>query len=276
MTQGTLKIALFGATGMIGSRIAAEAARRGHQVTALSRNPAASGANVQAKAADLFDPASIAAALEGQDVVASAYGPKQEEASKVVAVAKALVDGARKAGVKRVVVVGGAGTLEVAPGKQLVDTEGFSGCVQGRRARAPRRVRLPVDRAGPRLDVLLARRADRARRAYRPVPHRRGQADRRRARQQQDLRRRLCDRVRRRDRARPFHPASRDGGVLIVARDAARHAAAWRKPGMGAARPRGSARRAARDRLKTPGPGAWPARPEVLSTHLTHFAGRLD
>ncbi|VCH59285.1 NAD-dependent epimerase/dehydratase family protein [Burkholderia pseudomallei] len=53
------------------------------------------------------------------------YGPKQEEASKVVAVAKALVDGARKAGVKRVVVVGGAGTLEVAPGKQLVDTEGF-------------------------------------------------------------------------------------------------------------------------------------------------------
>lgn len=125
MTQGTLKIALFGATGMIGSRIAAEAARRGHQVTALSRNPAASGANVQAKAADLFDPASIAAALEGQDVVASAYGPKQEEASKVVAVAKALVDGARKAGVKRVVVVGGAGTLEVALGKQLVDTEGF-------------------------------------------------------------------------------------------------------------------------------------------------------
>ncbi len=107
------------------SRIAAEAARRGHQVTALSRNPAASGANVQAKAADLFDPASIAAALAGQDVVASAYGPKQEEASKVVAVAKALVDGARKAGVKRVVVVGGAGTLEVAPGKQLVDTEGF-------------------------------------------------------------------------------------------------------------------------------------------------------
>ncbi|WP_259659394.1 NAD(P)-dependent oxidoreductase, partial [Burkholderia pseudomallei] len=73
MTQGTLKIALFGATGMIGSRIAAEAARRGHQVTALSRNPAASGANVQAKAADLFDPASIAAALAGQDVVASAY-----------------------------------------------------------------------------------------------------------------------------------------------------------------------------------------------------------
>ncbi|KVE29406.1 3-beta hydroxysteroid dehydrogenase [Burkholderia singularis] len=125
MTQRTLKIALFGATGMIGSRIAAEAARRGHQVTALSRRPAADEQHASTKAADLFDPASVAAALAGHDVVASAYGPKQEDAEKIVSAAKALVDGARGAGVKRVVVVGGAGTLEVAPGKQLVDSEGF-------------------------------------------------------------------------------------------------------------------------------------------------------
>ncbi|KWF61081.1 NAD(P)H-binding protein [Burkholderia multivorans] len=125
MTQPSLNIALFGATGMIGSRIAAEAARRGHRVTALSRRPGAAGAGITAKAADLFDPASVAAALPGHDVVASAYGPKQDDAANVVAAVKALVEGARRAGLKRVVVVGGAGSLEVAPGKQLVDTEGF-------------------------------------------------------------------------------------------------------------------------------------------------------
>ncbi|PRE55668.1 3-beta hydroxysteroid dehydrogenase [Burkholderia multivorans] len=125
MTQPSLNIALFGATGTIGSRIAAEAARRGHRVTALSRRPGAAGDGIAAKAADLFDPASVAAALPGHDVVASAYGPKQDDAANVVAAVKALVEGARRAGLKRVVVVGGAGALEVAPGKQLVDTEGF-------------------------------------------------------------------------------------------------------------------------------------------------------
>ncbi|HEF4768709.1 NAD(P)-dependent oxidoreductase [Burkholderia multivorans] len=125
MTQPSLNIALFGATGMIGSRIAAEAARRGHRVTALSRRPGAAGDGITAKAADLFDPASVAAALPGHDVVASAYGPKQDDAANVVAAVKALVEGARRAGLKRVVVVGGAGSLEVAPGRQLVDTEGF-------------------------------------------------------------------------------------------------------------------------------------------------------
>ncbi|MDR8774284.1 hypothetical protein FEP92_04697 [Burkholderia multivorans] len=125
MTQPSLNIALLGATGMIGSRIAAEAARRGHRVTALSRRPGAAGDGITAKAADLFDPASVAVALPGHDVVASAYGPKQDDAANVVAAVKALVEGARRAGLKRVVVVGGAGSLEVAPGKQLVDTEGF-------------------------------------------------------------------------------------------------------------------------------------------------------
>lgn len=125
MTQRTLKIALFGATGTIGSRIAAEAARRGHRVTALSRHPGAGADNIVAQAADLFDPASIAAALAGHDVVASAYGPKQGSESQVVEASKALVEGARKAGVKRLAVVAGAGSLEVAPGRQLVDSEGF-------------------------------------------------------------------------------------------------------------------------------------------------------
>jgi putative NADH-flavin reductase len=124
----TLKIALFGATGMIGSRIAAEAARRGHQVTALSRNPeraSAAIANLTSAKADVLDAASVADAVRGHDVVASAYAPPQGEVGVVVTASKALVEGARRAGLKRVVVVGGAGSLEVAPGRQLVDTEGF-------------------------------------------------------------------------------------------------------------------------------------------------------
>ncbi|SEI39268.1 NAD(P)-dependent oxidoreductase [Paraburkholderia diazotrophica] len=124
----TLKIALFGATGMIGSRIAAEAARRGHQVTAFSRNPArvpADVANLEAAQADVTDAASVAAAARGHDVVASAYAPPMDDVALIGKATRALVDGTREAGIRRLVVVGGAGSLEVAPGKQLVDSEGF-------------------------------------------------------------------------------------------------------------------------------------------------------
>ncbi|MGF6771115.1 putative NADH-flavin reductase [Paraburkholderia sp. GAS199] len=124
-----LKIALFGATGMIGSRIAAEAASRGHQVTALVRDPArvpAGVANLHAAQADLLDAASVGGAVRGHDVVASAYAPPQADTAEVLGKAtRALIDGVRAAGLKRLVVVGGAGSLEVAPGKQLVDAEGF-------------------------------------------------------------------------------------------------------------------------------------------------------
>ncbi|MFM0193329.1 NAD(P)-dependent oxidoreductase [Paraburkholderia strydomiana] len=123
-----LKIALFGATGMIGSRIAAEAVRRGHQVTALSRNPArvpADVPNLKAAQADLLDAASVGAAVRGHDVVASAYAPPQTDVGSLDKATRALVEGVRASGLKRLVVVGGAGSLEVAPGKQLVDTEGF-------------------------------------------------------------------------------------------------------------------------------------------------------
>ncbi|HZZ13273.1 MAG TPA: NAD(P)-dependent oxidoreductase [Paraburkholderia sp.] len=123
-----LKIALFGATGMVGSRIAAEAARRGHEVTALARNPArvpADVPNLKAAQADLTDAASVGSAVRGHDVVASAYGPPHDNLAVLDKATHALLDGVRAAGLKRLVVVGGAGSLEVAPGKQLVDTDGF-------------------------------------------------------------------------------------------------------------------------------------------------------
>ncbi|CAM2187170.1 NAD(P)-binding domain-containing protein [Paraburkholderia sacchari] len=123
----SLKIALFGATGMVGSRIAAEAARRGHQVSALVRQPerVAAGPNVHAAKADLLDAANVAAAVRGHDVVASAYAPPMSQLDDLQTASRALVEGTRAAGLARLVVVGGAGSLEVAPGVQLVDTEGF-------------------------------------------------------------------------------------------------------------------------------------------------------
>ncbi|WP_206952717.1 NAD(P)-dependent oxidoreductase [Trinickia acidisoli] len=125
--QRRLKIALFGATGTIGSRIAAEALARGHEVTAIVRRPRpVEGApQLTVVPGDLFDAAASAARVAGFDVIASAYGPSHDNASKVVEATRSLVALARAAGIKRLVVVGGAGSLEVAPGKQLVDTEGF-------------------------------------------------------------------------------------------------------------------------------------------------------
>jgi putative NADH-flavin reductase len=148
-----LKIALFGATGMIGSRVAAEAARRGHQVTALARNPArvpADVANLKAAQADVMDAASVTAAARGHDVVASAYAPPMDDVALISKATRALVDGTRAAGIKRLVVVGGAGSLEVAPGKQLVDTDGFPEAYKAI-ALAHRDV-LPILRAAADLD----------------------------------------------------------------------------------------------------------------------------
>ncbi len=112
---------------MIGSRIAARALARGHEVTALVRRARAIEGlpTLRVVAADLFDAAASAQQVKGFDVIASAYGPAREDASKVVDATRALISAARQAGVKRLVAVGGAGSLEVAPGKQLVDTEGF-------------------------------------------------------------------------------------------------------------------------------------------------------
>jgi uncharacterized protein len=129
----SLNIALFGATGMIGSRIAAEAARRGHRVSALVRDPSrvAAGPNVVASKVDVLDAGSVAAAVRGHDVVASAYAPPHDRVADVLVASRALVDGVRAAGLKRLVVVGGAGSLDIAPGKQLADSESFPAAWKG-------------------------------------------------------------------------------------------------------------------------------------------------
>jgi len=124
-----MKIALFGASGTIGSRIAREALQRGHEVTAVSRDPAKLALvhpKLHKVQGDALDPASVTAAVLGQDAVISAFGPGHHgDPQDVVKAAKALVAGVKLGGVKRLLVVGGAGGLEVKPGLQLVDTREF-------------------------------------------------------------------------------------------------------------------------------------------------------
>ncbi|MDP5239683.1 NAD(P)H-binding protein [Uliginosibacterium sp. 31-16] len=123
-----MKIALIAATGNIGSHIARNALARGHQVKALVRSSKplpAELAGATAQQVELTDAAALAEAVRGADVIASAFGPRSENLGEVTQVARALIAAARSAGVNRVVLVGGAGSLEVAPGVQLVDVPQF-------------------------------------------------------------------------------------------------------------------------------------------------------
>lgn len=125
-----MKIAVFGAGGKIGSRIVNEALSRGHFVTAVVRNPVnynpANKPDLKVAKADLFDSQEVETGAFDHDVVVSAYSNTHGvPASTIYEVVVPLLNGVRQAGVKRLIVVGGAGSLEVAPGVQLVDTPEF-------------------------------------------------------------------------------------------------------------------------------------------------------
>ena len=125
-----MKIALIGATGFVGSAVLTELLSRGHAVTALARHPEkiAAHAGLQVVRADVLDAGQVAAAVKGQDAIVSAYNPGWSEPRIYEVFGQgydAILAGAKQAGVKRVLAVGGAGSLEVAPGLQLVDTPEF-------------------------------------------------------------------------------------------------------------------------------------------------------
>lgn len=115
-----MKIAVIGATGRAGSEILKELVRRGHQVTAIVRNPekVQAQANVTPKKGDVFDKDGLTALLKGHDAVVSSVHFLQSDPRK-------LIDAVKASGVKRYLVVGGAGSLEVAPGVTLVSTPEF-------------------------------------------------------------------------------------------------------------------------------------------------------
>src|SRR6185312_8807520 len=117
-----MKIALFGASGTIGQRIAREALNRGHEVTAVVRDPARmpfADAHLTVTKGDVLDPASVARVVAGQDAVVSAVAPTPGHPQMLAEAARSLLAGLPRAGVHRLLVLGGAGSLEVAPGLQL-------------------------------------------------------------------------------------------------------------------------------------------------------------
>ena len=129
--ENLMKIALIGATGFVGTALVAELLQRGHQVTALVRNPAKLGAQpgLAAQALDAHDPDAVAAAVKGHDAVISAFNPGWDDPAlydRFMSGSRAIAAGVEQSGVKRLLVVGGAGSLFVAPGVQLVDTPEFA------------------------------------------------------------------------------------------------------------------------------------------------------
>ena len=115
-----MKIAVIGASGNAGSRITAELARRGHSVTAIARHPEkiAAQANVTPTGGDVMDQAGLARLLAGHDAAISSVHFLASDPVK-------LITAAKESKVGRYLVVGGAGSLEVAPGVRLVTTSGF-------------------------------------------------------------------------------------------------------------------------------------------------------
>ena len=135
-----MKIAVAGASGRAGSRITAELARRGHAVTAIARNPEkiAAQPNVTPAKGDVLDQAALATLWAGQDVAVSSVHFLASDPAKLIGAAKASKVG-------RYFVVGGAGSLEVAPGVRLVTVPNF-----------PAEYKAEAEKGGAFLDLLRA------------------------------------------------------------------------------------------------------------------------
>ena len=120
-------VLLIGATGFVGSAILNELLQRGHKVTAVARNPekiGASNPNLTVVKADVSSAETVAQLAAGFEVVVSAYNPGWGNANiyaDTLAVYPAILAGAKQAGAKRLLCVGGAGSLFCAPGLRVMD-----------------------------------------------------------------------------------------------------------------------------------------------------------
>lgn len=125
-------VALLGAAGRIGAEILEEALRRGHEVTAVVRSEGRieERPGLKVVVADAYDADSLAAALAGEDAFISAFSPDPGEPfegkpARLRQAHEAIFAGVRKAGVRRVIVVGGVGSLWAEPGVLVVDSEEY-------------------------------------------------------------------------------------------------------------------------------------------------------
>jgi uncharacterized protein len=123
-----MKIVLIGASGFIGSAILKEALERGHQVKAIVRNPekiTLKNSDLVIEKADVSSSQIVSKLCSGADAVISAYNPgwkNADIASDTLKIYPAILDGVRKSGVKRFLVVGGAGSLFISPGIRYMDS----------------------------------------------------------------------------------------------------------------------------------------------------------
>ena len=127
-----MRIALVGATGMIGQRILNEALSRGHQVIAIARDPAKvpPRPNLEIRAGDVMKPETLIPAIATTDVLVSSCSPPRDDPRQAIESVRTLSEAvatAAKTGNHslRLLMVGGAGSLEIAPGLQVVDSPNF-------------------------------------------------------------------------------------------------------------------------------------------------------
>ncbi len=121
-----MNVVLLGATGFVGSALLREALDRGHAVTAIVRHPdkLEKRDGLTVRTGDVYDTASLAGLMEGNDSLISAFNPGWKDPNLYddqVRGTRSIIEATKKAGIKRVLWVGGAGGLEVKPGVRVVD-----------------------------------------------------------------------------------------------------------------------------------------------------------
>ena len=124
------KVAVIGATGFVGTQVVKELANRGYFVNALARNTSKieESENVKAIAVDVYNTAELSEILKGNDAVISTFNPGWTNPNifeDFLKGAESIEKAVEKAGVKRYITVGGAGSLYIAEGLQLIDTPEF-------------------------------------------------------------------------------------------------------------------------------------------------------
>ena len=126
-----MKTALIGASGFVGQHLLQELLNRGHQVTAIVRHPekiTLTHPNLTVQKGDILNEDEVTTLVRGHDAVISAYNPgwtNPDIYEEFLKGAQSIQNGTKKAGVKRYIIIGGAGSLYVAPGVQLIDTPKF-------------------------------------------------------------------------------------------------------------------------------------------------------
>src|SRR3954454_4178503 len=122
-----MKLIVFGASGALGQRLLWESLARGNEVTAFARDVSgidSRDGQVTAAAADATDPAAVAGVAPGHDAALSAV-TQHERPEVLVGGERGLLEGLSRAGVRRLVVAGGAGSLKEPSGQRIMDAPDF-------------------------------------------------------------------------------------------------------------------------------------------------------